>query len=66
MFYKHTLSVYSGIVGKTLREKHYTFDTLEEKNAVIRALFQQKIKEGFKVIYEYPRKPESALKWGTA
>jgi hypothetical protein len=66
LFYKHTLSVLSGIVGKTSREKQYTFDTLEEKNAVVRALFRQKIKEGFKVIYEYPKELEVVLNRDTA
>ena len=61
LFYRHTLAVYSGNVGGPNREKQYTFDSLEEKNAVIRALFQQKLKEGFKVIYEYPKELEEKL-----
>ena len=57
-----TLAVYSGAVGGSIREKQYTFDSSEEKNAVVRALFNQKIDEGFKVIYEYPKELEHELK----
>ena len=55
LFAKYSLVIYSGTVGKKSNEKNYAFDTPGEKDAVLRALFLQKIKEGFKVIYNYPK-----------
>ena len=66
LFYKYSICVYSGNVGGAIREKQYTFDSREEKNAVIKALFKQKTKEGFKVIYEYPKELEVELNKVTA
>ncbi|MBN2533717.1 MAG: WGR domain-containing protein [Spirochaetales bacterium] len=66
LFYKYTLAVYSGNVGGSIREKQYAFDSEDEKKAVLQALFKQKIKEGYKVIYEYPKKLKGILTRDTA
>jgi hypothetical protein len=66
LFYKYTLAVYSGNVGGSIREKQYTFDSAEEKSAVLKALFKQKTSEGYKVIYEYPKELEGELTRDTA
>jgi len=55
LFSKYSITIYSGIVGKTFKEKQYTFDSQEEKEAVIQALCGQKIKSEYKIIYKYPQ-----------
>ena len=55
LFSEYSITIYSGIVGKTFREKQYTFDSPEEKEAVIQALCSQKIKNNYKIIYKYPK-----------
>lgn len=57
LFSKYNLVVYSGTVGSKGKgkDKHYAFDLPAEKEAVLQALVLQKIKEGYKIIYDYPK-----------
>jgi hypothetical protein len=55
LFDKYTLTVIRGEeTGKSV-EKQYTFETQDEKDGKIKELFTIKIKEGFKILYTYPR-----------
>lgn len=55
--YSITISWYSG--SSKPREKVYGFDTREEKDKKIRAIFKRKIREGYYLLYSYLKKNET-------
>jgi hypothetical protein len=55
LFDKPTITVARGDVGSRFMEKHYTFETVMEKDRKIRELFEKKIQDGYEVLYRFPK-----------
>ncbi|MBN1412791.1 MAG: hypothetical protein JW969_18235 [Spirochaetales bacterium] len=55
LFDKFTLTVIRGDESGKGVEKHYTFETQKEKDKKIYELFSNKRKEGYKILYTYPK-----------
>jgi hypothetical protein len=55
LFEKPTITVARGDVGTRFTEKHYTFESFSEKDRKIRELFEKKIRDGYEVLYRFPK-----------
>jgi len=62
LFDLYNLSVVSRINGRLRKEIQYSFETEIEKANKIRELFNTKIKEGYKVLYTFPREMDDRYK----
>ena len=54
LFDLHCFATYSVINGKMTKEKQYSFESKTERDQEIKSLYNQKILEGYKMLYSFP------------
>lgn len=62
LFELYNLSVVSRINGRLRKEVQYSFETQVEKDNKIRELFRNKISQGYKLLYTFPRQMDELFK----
>ena len=55
LFNLHNLTIISGTVNNRSRQKEYSFDSIMERDKKIRVVFDKHIKDGYQLIYSYPK-----------